>query len=268
MLQALSRIHALGIVHRDVNPNNFLCKGESATVTLCDFGLAAVLPMGKIDRPVLGGISGTPPFMSPEMLNGRGYNAKTDIWSLGVIAYVIFVGTYPYGKAERNAQRMKLAIAAGVPRPTFAPKASAMFARKMPISASGVALLKTRLSREQIIRPSAQAVLHHPWFVMTRHGELQSSVSLWPMLISAKLYGAFECRTVSNTFKDEDMTTPGSMADLLQRRQLMYHSRAAIVSQDYIKFEVEGHKFVAKLGHRLQATSFCPDSISGRGDGD
>eukprot|EP00747_Dinoflagellata_sp_TGD_P209275 gnl/TRDRNA2_/TRDRNA2_82669_c0_seq1.p1 gnl/TRDRNA2_/TRDRNA2_82669_c0~~gnl/TRDRNA2_/TRDRNA2_82669_c0_seq1.p1 ORF type:complete len:694 (-),score=91.94 gnl/TRDRNA2_/TRDRNA2_82669_c0_seq1:28-2058(-) len=118
VLQALHHIHGRGIVHRDVKPDNMLLGGPDGTVSkLCDFGLAAALPASGKMR----GVVGTVPYMSPEMLNGFAYTVKTDVWSLGVTAYVMLYGRFPYEPEIRTADNMKLAIASGLNHPEYKP---------------------------------------------------------------------------------------------------------------------------------------------------
>lgn len=113
MLLATAHIHSLRIVHRDIKPEHFLV--ESGVVKLCDFGLAAILPR----KGLLDGIYGTPPYMSPEMVDGQGHDQSTDMWSLGATIYMILFGEFPYVPDGPGAEVMKCAIQRGVPEPAF-----------------------------------------------------------------------------------------------------------------------------------------------------
>jgi serine/threonine protein kinase len=116
MLLAIAHVHKQGIVHRDIKPNNFLLGGpDGKTVKLCDFGLAARVPK----RQKLKDECGTPAYMSPDMLRGKGYCQKTDVWSLGVTAYVLAFGQLPYVPVEESAKAMKDIILLGHPKPQF-----------------------------------------------------------------------------------------------------------------------------------------------------
>jgi serine/threonine protein kinase len=85
MLQGLTHLHSLNIIHRDVKPENFLVGGrDGQTVKLADFGLAAIVPeSGKVAK-----VCGTAAYMCPEMILLREADFKADIWSLGVTAYL------------------------------------------------------------------------------------------------------------------------------------------------------------------------------------
>jgi len=92
-LKALICCHANGIVHRDIKPENFMISGKDNTVKLIDFGLAARM----IDSPELGGSSefevvGTIDYMAPEVLLHSTHSSCRDVWSLGVVLYVLLTG--------------------------------------------------------------------------------------------------------------------------------------------------------------------------------
>jgi serine/threonine protein kinase len=123
------------------------------------------------------------------MLAGNGYNRRTDIWSLGVIMYVIMLGQFPYVPAKSNANAMKAAILLGNPAPTFRPKVQIDLFNGQTVSASCKVLLKEILERDPARRPDADVVMKSPWFLPTCE---RSAVPLRPMLFSAKRVGAFD----------------------------------------------------------------------------
>jgi hypothetical protein len=101
MSLALSAAHALGIVHRDVKPDNIILSGGMADfhAKLVDFGIAKSTGVSS-SRPSLtqeGTTIGTPSYMSPEQLMGAGgVDARSDVWSLGVVAYWALTGKLPF----------------------------------------------------------------------------------------------------------------------------------------------------------------------------
>jgi serine/threonine protein kinase len=117
ILQGINHIHNHGIVHRDIKAENFLCSQDDLHgIKLCDFGLSIMLPKsGKLSI-----ISGTAPYMSPEMLNYEGYDAKTDVWSFGVIVYAMMFDEFPYMPDRTTSEAMKTTIRKGIPEPRFA----------------------------------------------------------------------------------------------------------------------------------------------------
>ncbi|MEK6607544.1 MAG: serine/threonine-protein kinase [Myxococcota bacterium] len=93
--QALGAAHAAGIVHRDLKPDNvFLVprEGDDDLVKILDFGVARV--RGGAEGDV--GISGTLGYMSPEQASGGEQDARTDVFSFGVMAYEMLTGMLPY----------------------------------------------------------------------------------------------------------------------------------------------------------------------------
>lgn len=196
MLQGLQCIHQIGVVHRDVKPDNFLCTGEQTTVKLCDFGLADII---KSPGTELKGVYGTAPFMSPEMLGANGYGAGTDIWSLGVVAYVLLLGQFPYQPFESTAKAMKAAILAGIPAPSFKPRPSLAANSNYKLSREAEEFLHAFLDRRKTDRINATDALNLAWVTPRPKGhERRNEQSLRPMLYAAKRAGAFAPQAAGN----------------------------------------------------------------------
>ncbi|CAJ1357903.1 unnamed protein product [Effrenium voratum] len=157
MLLGVSHTHGVGIVHRDIKPDNFLWGGpDNKTLKLCDYGLAVMMP--KTGR--LSGVFGTAPYMAPEMLRNEGYDFLADVWSIGSVAYLLVFGSFPYSPAEASAPAMKKAIIEDSPPLKFPSlsEAQGVVAGSLGGALDFTKMLLKRASKE---RPTAAEALKH-----------------------------------------------------------------------------------------------------------
>jgi serine/threonine protein phosphatase PrpC len=99
LARAAAALHRVGIVHRDIKPDNVILEAEGS-LKLIDFGVVRI-PGLEDDAPE--DIPGTPAFMAPEMFDGEAGNEATDIYALGVTMFRAFAGEYPYGNADATS---------------------------------------------------------------------------------------------------------------------------------------------------------------------
>jgi class 3 adenylate cyclase len=111
--QALVAIHARGIVHRDLKPDNIMLR-EDGTLVLADFGIAKDLSR-TLDRTRHGEALGTPYYLSPEQAQGGKVDARTDLYSLGVMLFEMLAGDKPY-HAEDGPSLLRKHVQAPVPQ--------------------------------------------------------------------------------------------------------------------------------------------------------
>lgn len=99
ILEALSKSHRVGIVHRDLKPSNIMLT-EGGHAKVMDFGIAKRTRMEAIDvnLSLPGTLIGTPAYMAPEQVCGTATDSRSDLFSLGLIAYELLTGQHPFGR--------------------------------------------------------------------------------------------------------------------------------------------------------------------------
>jgi serine/threonine protein kinase/tetratricopeptide (TPR) repeat protein len=137
---ALSAAHATGIVHRDIKPENVMLRRDGI-IKVLDFGLAKLnenADTGTVDAEAVtkalvqtepGVVMGTVAYMSPEQARGLVVDARTDIFSLGVVIYEMVAGRAPFGGATRNDLIVTLLERDPPPLARFTPEAPAELER-------------------------------------------------------------------------------------------------------------------------------------------
>eukprot|EP01132_Coremiostelium_polycephalum_P007597 gene7597-9341_t len=94
IVSAVEYLHNIGIVHRDLKPENLLLKshGNDLEVAIADFGLSKIIGANVVIQTACG----TPSYVAPEVLNAMGYDKEVDMWSIGVITYILLCGFPPF----------------------------------------------------------------------------------------------------------------------------------------------------------------------------
>ena len=105
---ALDYAHDLGFLHRDIKPSNILLDKKGVAL-LTDFGVAKVVDDDVTAYTVVGTTVGTPAFMSPEQAHGGELDRRSDVYSLGVVAYTMLTGTMPFKAESQPALLHKVA---------------------------------------------------------------------------------------------------------------------------------------------------------------
>jgi hypothetical protein len=154
VLDGLHYLHGLMIVHRDIKGANVL-RDHSMTVKLGDFGASKRLQAIRTVTQVARTVTGTPYWMSPEVINGDGYGRRADIWSVGSTVVEMLTTHPPWHEFEAMAAIFKIAT-------TDYPK------YQLPDSASETAhdFLSLCFRKSSDERPTAAKLLNHP-FVTT-----------------------------------------------------------------------------------------------------
>lgn len=152
LLSAVSYLHRLNIVHRDIKPENILFVEENndmSPIKLIDFGLSI---RHTRDQPWLTNCVGTAYYMAPEILNGS-YDRACDLWSVGVIAFVMLSGRPPFN--GRNDDKIFSRILTG--------QYSMDTIHWHGISDDAKDFVRNLLRMDPKSRLTADQALEHPW---------------------------------------------------------------------------------------------------------
>lgn len=101
LMHALIAVHAAGIIHRDLKPHNIMFRADQS-IALLDFGVAKEMD-ARNDLTQVGFILGTPAYMSPEQGEGKLLDSRSDLYSAGVLLYVMLTGAAPYHGGSASA---------------------------------------------------------------------------------------------------------------------------------------------------------------------
>ncbi|KAJ1455161.1 kinase-like domain-containing protein [Pelagophyceae sp. CCMP2097] len=156
LLDALAYLHRRKIVHRDLKPENLLLKSpyNDFDIKIADFGFAK-----SVDGKSLDTQCGTPGYVAPEILKGAKYGTEVDMWSCGVIIYIL-LGGYPPFHDDNHAVLYNKIRAADY---TFEPQYWDQ------VSADAKDLIEKMLIVDPDERLTADQALRHPWFLVGDH---------------------------------------------------------------------------------------------------
>lgn len=152
MVEVVNHCHELGVMHRDLKPENFLltARGPDGELKLTDFGLGVFFKPGDKFRDLVG----SPYYVAPEVLR-KHYSHQADMWSLGVILYILLSGLPPFwGDTEDQIFKMVLKGALDFKSDPW-PK----------ISDAAKDCVRRLLEMDPAARASAQQILQHDWLV-------------------------------------------------------------------------------------------------------
>lgn len=150
MLSAINYCHKRNIVHRDLKPENLLLDkdGDTPKVTIIDFGTAGTYEEGK----KLSAKFGTPYYIAPEVLK-KSYDQKCDLWSCGVILYILLAGYPPFnGQTDDQIIQAVLQGSFTLDEPEWD-----------EVSDPAKDLVKKLLTYNPVNRISAIDAMNHPW---------------------------------------------------------------------------------------------------------
>ena len=151
IFKAINHCHSLDIAHRDIKPENIMYDNDGR-IKLIDFGLAKVSHSKIANYETL---AGTPYFISPEILKGL-YGKECDMWSLGVLLYLLLSGEFPFDGDSRPELFDKIQTT----------KFNFKNHVWNNISDEAKDLISKLLIKNPKKRYTANQALNHPWFTM------------------------------------------------------------------------------------------------------
>ena len=159
MCGAILYCHQHGVCHRDIKLDNFVYESEEefAELKLIDFGLSHLL---ECSTDMMTERVGTLSYMAPEILNNHPYTEKCDMWSIGVVTFMLLTGRKPFHDRDREIK--KRLIRGGLqPHQLEGP----LWAH---VTADGVDFCRQLLEMDPERRLSAKRALEHPWLKQSR----------------------------------------------------------------------------------------------------
>ena len=147
IISGLSYLHHCGIVHRDFKPENILLTNDNKILKIIDFGLGNTYEKGQLLKTGCG----SPCYIPPEMLKEMGYNGEeTDIWSAGIILYLMLCGTLPFYEEDNQLLYQKI-IKGEYTIPKY-------------LSEEAKDIIKQILEVDPKKRINFEKIKKHPWF--------------------------------------------------------------------------------------------------------
>ena len=165
IFSAINYCHNMNIIHRDLKPENILIveknKNNFPRIKICDFGTSKMVEKGAVQKRLVGSSY----YIAPEVIK-KNYNEKCDIWSCGVIMYILLSGMPPFGGEDDHEIMEK------VKKGKYDLNCSPF----NKISKNCIDLIQKLLTMDKDKRISAQEALVHPWFKENKSKELYNQI--------------------------------------------------------------------------------------------
>ena len=166
IFSAVNYCHKMHIVHRDLKPENILIVSKDReglpTIKICDFGTSKMFEKGAVQRKLVGSSY----YIAPEVLK-KHYNEKCDVWSCGVIMYILLSARPPFGGEDDNEIMERVSTGKyDLESPPF-----------NKLSKNSIDLIKRLLTMDPEQRISAEQALNHPWFKEFKSQEIYNRIN-------------------------------------------------------------------------------------------
>ena len=243
LVSACAFLHSRNIAHRDIKPENILLGNRddvTADIKLGDLGFAKEVPAG-------GGLltsCGTPSYVAPEILQNQKYGCPCDMWSLGVILYILLCGYPPFAEANQVLLFKKIV------RGQFSFDAEGGWGAVSPAAKDVVSRL---LTVDPAKRATAEEVLAHPW--------LQGAASSTDLSVARARMGVFN-QARRRIVKSGELVKQGGVVRTLHRRTFVLTPEALSYYDPREWAEKEGGEGGREGGRQRGADSSSSSSSS------
>lgn len=194
LLLILEHLHSKGIIYRDLKPENIIVD-KDGYLKLLDFGTAKILDKCKDNRTYT--VIGTPHYMAPEVILGKGYSFSADFWSLGVLIYEMLCGTLPFGKDSEDD-----------PYTIYREVISGKFDYPSFINSECQEIMNDLLNSNISKRSSSEKIKDHKWLVDVN----------WDNILSRKKSSPYKPTTINlEDLANESIETGKYISDYLKQ---------------------------------------------------
>mmetsp|Transcript_7263 Transcript_7263/g.10807 ORF Transcript_7263/g.10807 Transcript_7263/m.10807 type:complete len:389 (-) Transcript_7263:369-1535(-) len=235
MLETIDYVHRSGFVHRDLKPENLLLMSEKddSSIKIADFGFAKKIS----DLVARETACGTPGYVAPEILRGDKYGAEVDIWSMGVICYVLLAGYPPF--YDEDQKRLFKKIKEG--RYHFHED---YWSNTSP---EAIDLIRSMLTVDQTKRWTASQLLQHPWIKM-----MDDSLLNHDLTGSIQVMRKFNARRRLRAAADAIITLNRMKGGVRRNKRVSLIDQEQVIASDYEVIE-DDSKFMMNPRRAFEA---------------
>ncbi|GAA6219517.1 serine/threonine-protein kinase 17A [Lates japonicus] len=168
ILEGVSFLHQNNIVHLDLKPQNILLTSSSplGDIKIVDFGLSRMVCSHQELREIMG----TPEYVAPEILNYEPISTATDMWSIGVLAYVMLTGISPFLGEDKQETFLNISQL----------NVSYTEEELQHLDQAALSFIQTLLCKQPQDRATAEQCLKHPWLQFSESQETQMVEEILP----------------------------------------------------------------------------------------
>ena len=167
IITGIKYLHDNNIVHRDIKPQNILLNNN--IIKICDFGFSIIY---KSYMDMFNTICGTPLYMCPEVLNQQNYTIKSEIWSLGILFYIIIYNSHPYGDLKSIEEyKEKINIS------NFIKYEPIILFENSECNESLITIIQSMLIINYELRPNIDTLLHNLNIINDIHNDIKVDIN-------------------------------------------------------------------------------------------